>query len=323
MRVSQKSFLKFGAVLILTAVILVYLFKDMSVEKFRETLNNFDYSWVLLSIGLSFIGYLLRAWRWTLLLNSSNYCVSLSNSYFAVMTGYLTNFIFPRLGEVTRCGVINKKHKVPLGFSIGTVVTERAIDLLVLLVLSVITFLLQFNLLSNYINSAESTVVSFLKSNRWLMIGLLVAIVGGSYLLFYTNAGKQIKFVVKVRLFVKQVIDGIVSIRKVKHQGSFWLCTLSIWVLYFFMLYVITFGSHTTAGLSVLAGMSILVMGSFGMAAPTPNGLATFHALVAGTLGLYGISEDEGLIFATIVHTSQLVTVLVFGLISLVLVNLS
>ena len=87
------------------------------------------------------------------------------------------------------------------------------------------------------------------------------------------------------------------------------------------MMYVITFGSDITENIGVLAGLSILVMGSFGMASPTPNGLVTFHAFVAGVLVLYGIPKQEGIIFATILHTSQLITVLIFGSISLILVN--
>lgn len=308
-------------ILALTVAIFWYLFKDIPIEKVKEALQTFDYSWVLLSIGLSFISHFLRAWRWTLLLNGSNHNVGPLNSYFAVMVGYLVNSLFPRLGEVTRCGIINRTNKVPVGFSIGTVVTERAIDMLMLLLLTVVTFFLQFDLLSDYLSNAEGSVVAFLKSKWWLLTGIFLIGIFGLYILFYSEVGNRVKLVAKIKSFVKEVMTGMLSIKNVKNQSGFWLSTIGIWILYFLMLYVITFGSDTTRDLGILAGMSILVMGSFGMAAPTPNGFAAFHALVAGVLGLYGIAEDEGLIFATIMHTSQFVTVLIFGSISLILVN--
>ena len=125
----------------------------------------------------------------------------------------------------------------------------------------------------------------------------------------------------KIKDFFRQGINGVLSIRKIKKQKVFWLSTVGIWVLYFLMMYVSTFGSDLTEDIGVLAGLSILVMGSFGIASPTPNGLVTFHALVAGILVLYGIPANDGKIFATILHTSPLITILIIGSISSILVN--
>lgn len=271
---------------------------------------------------LSVFSHLLRAWRWKLLLNGSGYSASLSNSYFAVMIGYLANSLFPRLGEVTRCGVLNRSDHVPVSHSLGTVVTERVIDLFILLLITAVTFFLQFNLLESYFNEGLINLKTQLLENWWILLILLVLGVLGLYLLFYSAIGKKIQFIGKIKNFIRGLWAGMISLKNVKNQFGFWVSTLGIWFLYFLMLYVITFGSPLTENLGILAGLSILVMGSFGMATPIPNGVGAFHTLVAGVLVLYGINQQDGIIFATIMHTSQFITVLVIGSLSLILVNL-
>lgn len=271
---------------------------------------------------LSVFSHFLRAWRWKLLLSGSGYSASLSNSYFAVMIGYLANSLFPRLGEVTRCGVLNRSDHVPVSHSLGTVVTERVIDLFILLLITAVTFFLQFNLLESYFNEGLTSLKTQLLENWWILLILLVLGVLGLYLLFYSAIGKKIQFIGKIKNFIRGLWAGMISLKNVKNQFGFWVSTLGIWFLYFLMLYVITFGSPLTENLGILAGLSILVMGSFGMATPIPNGVGAFHTLVAGVLVLYGINQQDGIIFATIMHTSQFITVLVIGSLSLILVNL-
>ena len=322
MKFSLKELLKYALVLLVTAIIFWYLFRQIPLEDFRSALQEFNFWWIGLSIGLSVVSHFLRAWRWSLLLNGTGYPTSLTNSYFAVMIGYLANSVFPRLGEVTRCGIINRSDKVPVPHALGTVVTERVIDLFILLALTAVTFALQFNLLETYLNEGIMSLQAKLAENWWILLIVGIAGVSGLYILFYTSFGSRIALIQKIKDFIRNLWDGILSLKNVKNQLGFWASTLGIWILYFLMLYVITFGSPVTENLGILAGLSILVMGSFGMASPTPNGIGAFHTLVAGVLVLYGISSEYGIIFATIMHTSQFLTVLVIGSVSLILVNL-
>lgn len=309
-------------ILLITVGIFWYLYRDVPGEQILNELQHFDYRWILLSIALSIVSHVLRAWRWKLLLEQSGSSVKLLNNYFAVMIGYLANSIFPRLGEVTRCGIINRVHHIPVTFSFGTVFTERLVDLMLLLVLALITFSIEFDLLEPSISNLYVRITETF-ANNWLLLLLLILIfVTGIYLVFFSRRFREIKLMKRISGIIKEVIQGVLSIRKVKNQMGFWSATIAIWGLYFLMMYVISFGSESTKDLSAMAGLSILVMGSFGMAAPTPNGTGTFHAFVTGVLLLYGIPEAEGKIFALILHTSQFITVLVFGSISLILVNL-
>ncbi|MDB4447771.1 flippase-like domain-containing protein [Roseivirga sp.] len=321
MKRSPKSIIKYSLILSITAILFWYLFKDIPFEKIEIALKEFNYSWILLSIGLSLISHFLRAWRWNLLLKSAGHKVGTLKSYFAVMIGYLVNSLVPRLGEVTRCGVINRTDKVPIAFSFGTVITERVIDLMMLLIITAATFLFQFDLLKGEFIWVKDSIISLIQSNWWVLALVLVLGITSIYILFFSKISKKINLVQKIKLFVNQLFEGVLSLRKLKNQKGFWSATIGIWILYFLMLYVITFGSEMTKDLGVLAGMSILVMGSFGMAAPLPNGVGSFHAFVAGILVLYGIESEDGKIFALILHTSQYITVLLFGSISLILVN--
>lgn len=321
MKGNPKTIIKYAVILSITGFLFWYLFKDIPFEKVEIALKEFNYSWILLSIGLSFISHFLRAWRWNLLLKSSGHNVGTLKSYFAVMIGYLVNSLVPRLGEVTRCGIINRTDKVPVAFSFGTVVTERVIDLIMLLIITAATFLLQFDLLKGQFIWVKESIISIVATNWWILAIAIALGVISIYVLFFSKLSEKINLIQKIKSFVNQLIEGILSLRKLKNQKGFWSATVGIWVLYFLMLYVITFGSDMTKDLGVLAGMSILVMGSFGMATPVPNGIGSFHAFVAGILVLYGIDSEDGKIFALILHTSQYITVLLFGSISLILVN--
>lgn len=315
-----KSTLKLAATTILAVAIVWYLFKDIDWQKVTTLLQEFNFWWIALSMGLGIISHGLRAWRWKLLVDSGDQKIWFWNSFFAVMIGYLMNSVFPRLGEVSRCGVLNRKEGVSVPFALGTVVTERIIDLLILALVTISTFLLQFGLLEPYYFKVRDFLTGFFIDNWWTFPILLLLIIGTVWF-WKTDRFKHLRLIAKTQGLIDQGFQGIRSLSRLQNKKGFWISTVLIWVLYFLMLYVITLGSEETKYLRPMAGLSILVMGSFGMASPTPNGIGAFHALVAGVLVLYGITYDTGIIIATILHTSQFVTILVIGPISLLLVN--
>ncbi|MFT6827158.1 MAG: hypothetical protein ACI9Z3_000145 [Roseivirga sp.] len=321
MSVKAKDLLKFTVALAFSAAIFWYVYKDFDINEALISLKKFDYRWVVLSIVLSLGSHFLRALRWGQLLEVSGKKSSLMINYFAVMIGYLANTIFPRLGEITRCGIVSKKEGIPMTFAVGTVFTERLIDLIILLLLTALTFVLEFARLNEYFSSTFENLTSLLITYWWLVIILIGFGIWTFWFFILSKRPSNSKWVEKIRALIKQLYSGILSITKIKRPLFFWLNTIGIWVLYFLMLYVISFGSEETENLGPLAGLAILVMGSFGMAAPTANGVGTFHAFVAGILVLYGLPESEGKIFALILHSSQLFTVIVFGTISLILIN--
>ena len=316
-----KNVIKLTVTLVVTIVIFWYLYKDIDIDLVWKELKGFNYNWIFVSIFLALISHTLRAWRWGLMLQLSGRTPRLKTSLYAVMIGYLANSVFPRLGEFTRCTVVNRKDNIPLAFAFGTVFTERLVDVFMLIVISIFTFVIQFNLLGTYITGFfESKALALQENWYWLVAGLIALGILLYFMLFKKPKNSSSLFH-KVRSIFREIVIGAVSITKVKNQVGFWTSGVAIWVLYYLMMYTISFGSPTMNDLTISAGLAVLVMGSFGMAAPVQNGIGTFHAFVAGILVLYGIPETEGKIFALILHSSQFITVLVFGSISLILVN--
>jgi len=239
------------------------------------------------------------------------------------MIGYLTNLIAPRLGEITRCGVLKRTDGVNMSASFGTVVAERIFDFLGLLSLIVLALTLEFERLSsffvNFINDKFGGIqmtsgnLSFI-----LIIGFILAI-GLLTLWWFRERIKRKPFYYKLRSFIREMIHGFTSVLRLKKRRGFWLSTIFIWVLYYVMAYVLFFSVDSTSHLGLTAGLSVLIMGGLGMSAPVQGGFGTYHIFVGSILLTYGIAEKDGFFFATLVHTSQTLSVMIFGGISLLL----
>lgn len=297
--------------------------KNMSLENILEGLQTVEYGWVILSIAISILSHWLRAYRWTLLLNTQGYQPSVFTAYLSLMTGYLANMAIPRMGEVARCTVLSREEKIPVSFSFGTVITDRLLDLLMLALLTVFLLLMEFDLLESFFSSFMSEKAPILL-DLWPYL-ILTGVIGLGTIIYLIrrakNAENQNSFLFKVSKFVSDMVSGIVAIRRVKKQGLFWLSTLAIWASYYLMLYVISFGFEPTDDLSLMAGVAVLVMGSLGMAAPVNNGIGAYQALVASILVLYGIEQSDGLVFAVVSHGSQIFAVIIIGFLSLLILN--
>ncbi len=323
MKINYKDILKLVLSIAFTVWVFSYASKDIDWNETWEALKTFNYGWIFLSVILSIFSHALRAYRWTLLLETRNYRPGVFTTYLAVMIGYLANMAIPRLGEVARCGVLKKQSNIPLSFSLGTVITDRLIDLLMLGLLTLFLLLMQFDRLQSYFVEFINDKLPFLESS-WPFILLLGA--GGLTLLVYVIRKSRKEentnsLLYKVGHFISELILGIKTVGKVTKPLQFWFSTLAIWVLYFLMLYVISFGYSPTDDLSLMAGVAILVMGSLGMAVPVTNGIGAYQAFVAGILVVYGITWEDGFNFAIISHGSQVVAVILFGFLSLLILN--
>jgi uncharacterized protein (TIRG00374 family) len=281
-------------------------------------LDNLEYSWLILSIALSVVSHFARAYRWNLLIKPLGYNLNLFRTFLAVMVGYFANILLPRMGEVTKCAVLRRTDSVPMTLSLGTVVAERFLDFLVLLSLLVFTLIIEFKRLKTFFFGFFQNTTAGIGEN---LMGIYIA--GGVVLfiialisIFGKNKIRNLKthsLFLKVRIFIKEMIQGLMSIRKIDNRWGFWISTIIIWLMYYLMAYVVIFALPQTSGLGIAAGLTILVMGGLGMAAPVQAGIGTYHALVSSVLVLYGISETDGVLFATILHTTQTLAVLVIG----------
>lgn len=311
-----KSILKYIIPLVLAIVLLFYAFKNVDYSEFIAKASEVSYIWVIASVVISLVSHWLRAYRWNILLSPFGYQLKSGRTFLAVMTGYLANLAFPRIGEVTRCGVLKKNDGVPMSLSFGTVITERIIDFFILLSLIVLDFVLEFDKVFGFFS--ETLGFEQIFQNKFFVasgIAVFIIVALGSFFLVkhFIGLKSENAFLNKIRNFLKEMMDGLFSLKKIKNVYGFVLSTFGIWVLYYLMSYIIVFSMGETSDLGILAGLSILVAGGIAMAIPVQGGIGTYHAFITGILILYGIEQNTGLFFATLLHASQVFSILFFG----------
>jgi uncharacterized protein (TIRG00374 family) len=298
--------------------IIWWLFKDQEASSILEVVrNDVNYYWIGLSIVLGILSHISRAARWQQLIAATGEKTGLNNTYWSVMIGYFVNLMVPRMGEVSKCGVLSKYEKIPFTKVIGTVVAERLFDLIMLILISMAVFALQFDLLGDFLTRELDfgRVQSLLLSPiPWLfLIVTMVAIV-----LIYRNRSSFRVFKQFEGLWLK-FKDGFTSIRRVENKTQFLAHTVFIWLMYFAMVYVCFFSLQATSHLTVETGLTILLTGSLGMLAPVQGGLGTWHAMVIATLALYNVDREMAGIFALVVHAAQNIMIIATGILGFII----
>jgi glycosyltransferase 2 family protein len=304
-------------------ILLYFAFKGINFESLVHDLKSANYTWVGLSLVFAFFAYLSRAYRWKLLIEPLGYNPSFKNVYHAVMVGYISNLAFPRIGEITRCGSLTKTDKIPIDSLIGTVIIERAIDMFVLLILLVLIFLAKLESFGSFIKENVFipiyhkfiNIVDFPFYYWFVVIFVIAATIFLYY--YFRKRLKRVRVVHKFRKLLRGVITGVKTVTKMRNRWDFLLHTIIIWTMYFLMTYVVIFAIPATQGLKPIDGVFLLVIGGLGMAAPVQGGIGAFHWIIASGLTLYDIPKTDGLVFATIQHESQVLMVLILGIISL------
>ena len=297
------------------ASLLLYLvFRNVDLTSFWEKTKEVDYSYVFISIVISSFAYIARAYRWNLQLEPVGYKLKTSRTLLAVLVGYLANMALPRLGEVARCGILKRNENVPIPVAFGTVVVERLLDLLALVVLLVIALILEADLLITFLTTAYAD----LNLPSWVIILILLIGLGG-FIALVVFSRKQKSRGGKIGSLVNEFISGLISLKNIKKPFRLIFSTVFLWVVYFFMAYIIVFSLPETAHLGPKAGLMLLVTGTIAFALPVQSGFGTYHGMVAGLLILYSIEKETGLFLATLLHTSQMIAVAFFGTIAVVI----
>jgi uncharacterized protein (TIRG00374 family) len=226
------------------------------------------------------------------------------------------------MGEVSRCGILYRTNRIPVNQSLGTVVVERVFDMLILLLLTIIVLLLQFDTLYVFFNDtfiapiAQKLGSSYGFMFMWLMLALLL-IAFISYK--FRNKLSESALVSKFSVLLEGFASGFKSVFSLKQPLLFFLYTFIIWILYFLNTWCYLMAFDGTAGVGLAAALSILVVGTFGFAAPVSGGIGAYHIFVAKGLALYGVSSLNGGVFGFVSHGLQMLMILIVGGISLIL----
>lgn len=238
------------------------------------------------------------------------------NTFLAVMIGYLMNLALPRMGEISKCGVLSRYEKIPFTKLVGTVVLERVIDVLMLLLILVVAVITQFGQMVEFLNNNPEVQEKLGK----IMHSPILPIAVVFFILILWLVRHKIRSsgaAKKVIGLFNQFAEGFRSIRNIKNKGAFVFHSVFIWVLYYLMLYCVFFAFEFTSHLAPLAGLTVFVLGSFGMVAPVQGGIGAWHFMVIEGLALYGVDKADGQIFALVAHGTTTIMLIVFGLIAL------
>ncbi len=317
---------KFLGFLSVGVLLLFLAFRGMSLDSLADDLKHARYSWVMLSLFFAFIAYVSRAIRWRLIIEPLDYHPGLRNTFYALMVGYLANFAFPRIGEITRCATLSKKEKIPVERLIGTVIVERAVDLITLLILLILLVVLRFDTFGTFfrenvfipLGDKISSTLNFTWF-VWVVTAITLSVLLTLFLVF-RNRLNGMHFVSRIKNMIRGVLEGLKTIYKMKKRWQFIFHTVLIWLMYWLMTWVVVFALPSTSQLTMIDGLFILVIGGLGMSAPVQSGLGAFHWIVSrGLFIVYGISIEKGLVFATISHESQSLLAIILGIISFAL----
>ena len=289
-----------------------YAYNKFTPQQITEMTSYFkgaNYNYIILSSVFSLVGLFSRAYRWKYGLNYLGYTSNFLNNLMAISIGYLLNLTVPRSGEVSRALVLQKYQKIPFDKSFGTIISERLIDLVCLLLFVGTAFLLQYNQLKDFLLEK----IPFEKLLTLLAILVISGIVG-IYLLFYSKW----KFFILIRTKIKGLVEGVLSIFKMPNRFGFLFHTAVIWISYVLTFYFGTLALQETSDISLGVVMVSFVVGSLAVTF-TNGGFGAFPLMISEVLLLYGISATVGTTFGWILWTSQTAIIVLMGGLSFLL----
>ena len=278
-----------------------------------QAFDNVNYFWVAVVFVTGVISHVVRALRWRLLFEPLDYKPRVSTTFGAVMIAYLANLAVPRLGEVLRCGVLNQYEKIPIQTSLGTVVTERIIDLIGFALTVLLGLVLEFNLLKDYLYDALSQKMAVPSLATLALVGVLGLVLCIVLYRIFRKKLMQIPLFLKVKTTIIDFWQGIKSILYLRRPWLFVIYSLLIYFLYFLGGYIAFKVLPETMHLTLVSALMVYIFGSVGMMV-TPGGIGLYPALIAETLAIYKITKPIGYALGWISWGVQQIVTLVFGM---------
>ncbi|MCR4774564.1 MAG: flippase-like domain-containing protein [Prevotella sp.] len=309
-----NNIVKVGLSLLLGGVILYWMYRDFDFQSVEHVLlHEMNWTWMLLSFPFGILAQVFRGWRWRQTLEPLGEHPKTSTSIYSIFISYAISLVIPRIGEFARCGVLRRYEGVSFPKAIGTVVTERAIDSMLVLAITGVAFITQLRIFDIFFIKTGTNIDTIL--HRFSSTGYIVTVICGlaivvlAYLLM-----KKLKIFNKVRNTFAGIMQGITSLKKVRNVPLFITFTLLIWVSYFLHYYLTFFCFEATSHLGIACAFVTFIVGSIAVVVPTPNGAGPWHFAVKTMLILYGLADTDALYFVLIVHSVQTLLVASLGI---------
>lgn len=321
----MRKVLKYLAFLALAVILLHFSFKGVEWDDFVVGLQSCNWWWILSSMAIGILGFFLRALRWRLLLLSLNKDVTIRETFDGVNIGYITNFVFPRAGEVARCGVVAKSRKVSFEGSLGTVVLERGIDMVCLLLWTLLLLLFRWGEFGTFIgNEIWQPLQEKFNSAVWpILIFMAVFVAGIAAVLILRRRLMEIRVFRKAFDLARGLLKGLLTAFRMEYKWLFIIYTLLIWLTCWLTSYTTIFAFPQVGHLTGVDALFLMIVGGFGWVVPVQGGLGAYHFIVSLALAkVYGIAQATGVVFATISHEAQALAMILCGVVSLISVSL-
>lgn len=309
-----KKILQVVFPLLLGAFILVWVYRDFNFQRVGEVLfGGMDYTWIALSLVFGVFANLFRGWRWKLALEPLGEYPKTANCVYAIFISYASNLVIPRVGEVTRCGVLSKYDGVSFSQSLGTVVSERMIDTLCVGLITGLVLLSQMPVFATFFAETGTNVGRYAEvltsGHFYLIILCILAILVLAFFLI-----RNIALFAKLKGILQNVWQGIVALKDIKHIPLYVFYTFGIWGCYFLEFYLAFYAFDFSAHLGITAGLVMFVVGTLAVIVPTPNGAGPWHFAVMTMMMLYGVGKEDAGIFALLVHGIQTFLLILLGI---------
>ena len=309
-----KKILQVVFPLLLGSFILFWVYRDFNFQRVGEVLTDgMDYRWMALSLVFGVFANLFRGWRWKLALEPLGEYPKTSHCVYAIFISYASNLVIPRVGEVTRCGVLSKYDGVSFSQSLGTVVSERMIDTLCVGLITGLVLLLQMPVFATFFAETGTNVGRYAEvltsGHFYLIILCALAILVLAFFLI-----RNIALFAKLKGILQNIWQGVIALKDIRQIPLYIMYTLGIWVCYFLEFYLAFYAFDFSAHLGITAGLVMFVVGTLAVIVPTPNGAGPWHFAVMTMMMLYGVGKEDAGIFALLVHGIQTFLLILLGI---------
>jgi uncharacterized protein (TIRG00374 family) len=295
------------------------------IDKVVTDFRNANYFWILMVLLAFLLSNVSRAIRWNMLLRPLGYRPRFVNAFFTIILGYFANLGIPRIGEVARATTMAQYELIPVQKVMGTVVVDRVVDVLSILLITGLAILLEFDTILQFVNEQISLEERLGGLPNLLLWAGLLALVGVLLVWGFRRRLAQTALYQKIVHIVYGFWQGIQTIARLERPGVFILHSINIWFMYFLMTYLCFFAFAPTAHLSPMVALIVFVFGAWGIVVPAPGGMGTYHFMTQTALMMYGVSGEDGFSWANIAFFSIQLGVNIFvgiiALISLPLIN--
>ncbi|MCR5712938.1 MAG: flippase-like domain-containing protein [Prevotella sp.] len=300
--------------LLLGGAILYWMYRGEDWQQIRHVMTDeMDWTWMLLSFPFGILAQMFRGWRWKQTLEPVDEHPRTSVSIHSIFLSYAASLMIPRVGEFTRCGVLKRFDNISFPKALGTVVTERAIDSLLVMGITTVVLLLEMSTFGMFFRKTGTNLHTILHGFSWA--GYFVAAISAIAILVLLHfLLRKLSIYNKVKTTFRGIWQGVISLKDVRNIPLFVAFTIGIWLSYFLHYYLTFFCFDFTSQLGLGCALVTFIVGSIAVVVPTPNGAGPWHFAVKTMLILYGVADEHALYFVLIVHTVQTMLVVLLGI---------